>query len=262
MSAATRIAHRAAEALKVLKAQQRAAAEALRQKCARQHRAVTADPLAPRLGKRLHHSRIARERRAQAEALAAQKRKVQEQVRQAYKTTSWQDYLRATAAKGNADALRMLRRRQRRIESARAGWRGDAIFARDRAQAFDWVMASQSPSVMADGTVLYTLKDGTIVRDQLAAVTVDRATREAARLAVVLAMRRFEGQALMVSGSELFRRLVVQEAVKQGFVGSFADPALQLELERGLQQRVGNRNVSAGNMARNSSPKRTHPRRP
>ncbi|MCV5003722.1 conjugal transfer protein TraI, partial [Escherichia coli] len=54
-----------------------------------------------------------------------------------------------------------------------------------------------------------------------------RATTGAALVALSLAEKRFEGQALIVEGSEQFRQEIAQLAALHGFNVRFADPLME-----------------------------------
>lgn len=165
--------------------------------------------------------------RQQAEAAKAQYRKALDEKRQRLfaDTTmpTWADWLGQRAQQGDLDALAILRSREEREQRMR----GDLLTAERADRARNVVMASLRPQARKDGALAYRTADGGMVIDRKTHVQAQKATAGAALVALTLAARRFEGQALIVEGSEQFRQEVAQLAGLHGVNVRFADPAME-----------------------------------
>lgn len=163
----------------------------------------------------------------QAEASRAQHRKAMDAKRQqlfaATTMPTWADWLGQRAAGGDLDALAILRSREERAQRMR----GDLLTAERADKAKAVVLDALRPQARKDGAMAYSTIDGGMVIDRATHVQAQRATTGAALVALSLAEKRFEGQALIVEGSEQFRQEVAQLAALHGFNVRFADPLME-----------------------------------
>ena len=116
--------------------------------------------------------------------------------------------------------MRRLLRRQQRAASA-------LLTAANPDAARDVVFSELRPHTMRNGHVVYRVKDGGVVVDEVRQLRVEEPSAHAAFLALALARERFAGQALIVEGDEGFKRQVTELAASQGVELRFADPAME-----------------------------------
>jgi hypothetical protein len=138
-------------------------------------------------------------------------------------TPAWADWLVKQAEKGNTEAIDVLRSQEQRERR----WQGDLLTAEksDRAKAF--VLEGLKPKARKDGTMAYHTVDGGMVIDRATHVQAQKATTGAALVALELASKRFEGQALIVEGTAGFRQEVAQLAGMHGLNVRFVDPMME-----------------------------------
>jgi len=155
-------------------------------------------------------------------------REHRQQIQEEYRILSWDQWLVQKANQGHSDALAILRsRKQVRQRMAQA-----LVSAETLDEAKDIIYAHLKPKALKNGDVLYRLKDGGLVSDQVQAVHVPEVTEAATLLALMLASERFSGKALVVEGSTEFKVKVAEMAVTQGLNIRFADPDLEKTRER------------------------------
>ena len=85
-----------------------------------------------------------------------------------------------------------------------------------------------------DGAITYRVADGGRVTDQAKQVRVDEVSVAATFLALSLASDRFGDRALVVKGTDDFKRQVAQLAAVEGMNVTFADPDMEAERQREL----------------------------
>ncbi|EPU0222352.1 TraI/MobA(P) family conjugative relaxase [Escherichia coli] len=163
----------------------------------------------------------------QADASRQKNRQSADARRQAlFKQTTmptWADWLTQQAERGNAEALAVLRDREERTRR----WNGELLTA-DRADKSKAVVLDKlKPKARKDGTMAYSTIDGGMVIDRKTHVQAQKATTGAALVALELASKRFEGQALIVEGTDEFRLEVAQLAGMHGLKVTFTDPAME-----------------------------------
>jgi hypothetical protein len=171
-------------------------------------------------GKRLHSQRAA--------DFAAQSR----EAKAAFATLwhdhplpAWMSYLQENADRGDERALEALRQRQTRQAQA-----ADALLrAGNPEQARHVVFDKLRPHTRKNGAVVYRVKDGGLVVDEAQAIRVEELTAHAAFLALSLASERFAGQALIVEGSDEFKRQIAGLAGSKQLDVRFADPAIEAD---------------------------------
>ncbi len=173
--------------------------------------------------KRLMYSTI----KQQADASCQKNRQSADASRQAlFKQTTmptWADWLTQQAERGNAEALAVLRDREERTRR----WNGELLTADRADKAKAVVLDKLKPKARKDGTMAYSTIDGGMVIDRKTHVQAQKATTGAALVALELASKRFEGQALIVEGTDEFRLEVAELAGMHGLKVTFTDPAME-----------------------------------
>ncbi|HHG2904563.1 TPA: TraI/MobA(P) family conjugative relaxase [Escherichia coli] len=163
----------------------------------------------------------------QADASRQKNRQSADARRQAlFKQTTmptWADWLTQQAERGNAEALAVLRDREERTRR----WNGELLTADRADKAKAVVLGKLKPKARKDGTMTYSTIDGGMVIDRKTHVQAQKATTGAALVALELASKRFEGQALIVEGTDEFRLEVAQLAGMHGLKVTFTDPAME-----------------------------------
>lgn len=163
----------------------------------------------------------------QADASRQKNRQSADARRQAlFKRTTmptWADWLTQQAERGNSEALAVLRDREERTRR----WNGELLTADRADKAKAVVLDKLNPKARKDGTVAYSTIDGGMVIDRKTHVQAQKATTGAALVALELASKRFEGQALIVEGTDEFRLEVAQLAGMHGLKVTFTDPAME-----------------------------------
>lgn len=165
--------------------------------------------------------------REQGKAAAAKQRKVMAERRAAMTAAttmpSWNDWLAQQAERGNVDALAVLRSRA----DKEAQWRGDLLTAERAERAKTVIMESMKPAARRDGVMTYRTADGGMVLDRKTVVQAQKATAGAALVAVSLAAERFAGQALVVEGTDEFKRDVARLAGLHSINVRFKDAGME-----------------------------------
>ncbi|EJC4687188.1 relaxase/mobilization nuclease domain-containing protein [Salmonella enterica] len=163
----------------------------------------------------------------QADASRQKNRQSADARRQAlFKQTTmptWADWLTQQAERGNAEALAVLRDREERTRR----WNGELLTADRADKAKAVVLDKLKPKARKDGTMAYSTIDGGMVIDRKTHVQAQKATTGAALVALELASKRFQGQALIVEGTDEFRLEVAQLAGMHGLKVTFTDPAME-----------------------------------
>ncbi|HHU8873952.1 TPA: LPD7 domain-containing protein, partial [Escherichia coli] len=136
---------------------------------------------------------------------------------------TWADWLTQQAERGNSEALAVLRDREERTRR----WNGELLTADRADKAKAVVLDKLKPKARKDGTMAYSTIDGGMVIDRKTHVQAQKATTGAALVALELASKRFEGQALIVEGTDEFRLEVAQLAGMHGLKVTFTDPAME-----------------------------------
>jgi Relaxase/Mobilisation nuclease domain/Large polyvalent protein-associated domain 7 len=143
---------------------------------------------------------------------------------------TWQDWLQTQASQGNALAAEVLR-----STSQRQAELGAAVLSAENAeQARHVVYQHLRPTVGRDGAITYRVADGGRVTDQAKHVRVDEVSVAATFLALSLASDRFGDRALVVRGTDDFKRQVAQLAAVEGMSVTFAAPDMEAERQREL----------------------------
>lgn len=150
-------------------------------------------------------------------------------------TPTWAEWLRQQAETGNVDALEILRTREQREER----FKTDLLTAGSADKAKTYIMKGLKPQARNDGSMAYRTADGGMVIDGVSNVRAEKATTGAALVALELASKRFDGQKLIVEGSDTFKSEVAKLAGLHKLNVSFADP----KMEKARLQSVSERNA-------------------
>lgn len=141
---------------------------------------------------------------------------------------TWAEWLCSQAEAGNIDALEILRTREER----ELRFKTDLLTAESAERAKTYIMKALKPYARNDGSMTYKTADGGLVVDRATHVKAEKATTGAALVALELASKRFNGQALIVEGSDTFKNEVAKLAALHKLDIRFADP----EMERARQE--------------------------
>jgi hypothetical protein len=146
---------------------------------------------------------------------------------------SWEEFLAKRAESGDGEALGILRRRNGYRREIR-----EALLTVERfEEALDYVRPQYRPTVLKNGKVIYRARDGGVVLDEAQGISVREATEGATVMALSLAAERFGSRALMVEGSDEFKRQVAKLSALEGLSIRFADGALERERHYHVQAR-------------------------
>ena len=134
-----------------------------------------------------------------------------------HQVPSWLDYLRNAASQGNAAALRALRRNTDRYRQA-----VDAVASGDAGNPA--VISELRPETLANGDVVYVLRDGGKVVDGSQGVAIERESRIATALTLALAAARSPAREVGIANSAPERRqAMVEIAARDNMDLRFAD---------------------------------------
>ena len=159
------------------------------------------------------------------------KQREQEQnkaIREQSRAQTWDQYLASRAEEGDAEALRILRKRKNyRREIAQTLLTIDSF-----EEAMDVIKTQFKPTVLRNGKVIYRTQDGGVVSDEATAIAVPEVTEASTLLALSLADERFSGKPVVVEGSDEFKVLVAKLSAIKGLSLRFADPVLEKDRQR------------------------------
>jgi hypothetical protein len=141
---------------------------------------------------------------------------------------TWLAFLQTKASGGDVEALAVLRWRERRQRKAAEA----LLTAENPDEARQVVFANLRPYARRSGALVYRVQDGGVVVDEARRLRVEEVSAHAAFFALTLAAERFSGQALVVEGTEAFKRQLAATAAGQGLAVRFSDPALEAERQR------------------------------
>jgi len=177
----------------------------------------------------------------QSRAAIAKQRQMMTQRRtalaQATTMPSWNDWLAQQAERGNVDALAVLRSRAEKEEKLR----GDLLTAERAERARTVIMESMKPTARRDGAMTYRTADGGMVIDRKTHVQAQKATAGAALVALSLSAERFEGQALIVEGTEQFKADVARLAGLHQIKVTFKDAGLEALRQAAERERASSK---------------------
>jgi len=136
---------------------------------------------------------------------------------------TWQRFLQAEADAGNEHALAALREKAKTTRRLA----NDILTAPNLDAAKTIIDRRHRHHSRPNGDMVYTVQDGGRLTDRKSEVRMDTLSTGAALLALNLAAERFAGQALILDGTDEFKRAVVEVSAIQGFNVRFADPTLE-----------------------------------
>jgi hypothetical protein len=146
------------------------------------------------------------------------------QLLEANPLPAWQPWLVERAGQGDGEALQVLRSRQDRIDK-----RAKALLRAGNADALRQILrpASAQGRVLRDGSIAYDPGDGGRIFDTAEGVQLRGQGVAAAWLALELASKRYEGQALTVAGDQDLRLQLAELAALRGLRITFSDADLE-----------------------------------
>lgn len=178
--------------------------------------------------------------KAQADAARTRHRNAMQARRQNLTVSTampvWADWLRQQAEAGNEEALTVLRGRELRAQRLS----GELLTAQHAERAKAVVMTALKPQCRKDGSMSYRTIDGGVVIDRASHVHAQKATTGAALVALELAAARFDGQPLIVEGSQSFREEVARLAAMHKVNVRFADPAMEQARQQAMAEKEAN----------------------
>lgn len=141
----------------------------------------------------------------------------------AHPLPTWQGFLQREASHGDEHALAALRSQA----TSRSRLADDILTAADVTVARHIIDRRHRSSARKNGDLVYDVQDGGRVTDRTAEVRMDQLSTGAAFLALSLAAARFDGQPLILEGTDAFKAAIVEVSTLPGFNVRFADPALE-----------------------------------
>lgn len=146
------------------------------------------------------------------------------QLLEANPLPAWQPWLVERAGQGDAEALQVLRTRQDRIDR-----RAKALLRAGDADALRQILrpAAAQGRVLRDGSIAYDPGDGGRIFDTAEGVQLRGQGVAAAWLALELASKRYDGQALTITGDPALRLQLAELAALRGLKITFSDADLE-----------------------------------
>jgi hypothetical protein len=176
-----------------------------------------------RAEKKLAYSNLARERRAREGAVRSTAVAARNAARQPQAGATWLDYLRQAADTGDAQALEVLRARERKESNRERA----LLTAPTTTAARVVVMKGARAQTRKNGDVVYSLSDGSRVRDTAAGIHAGGGSLRSTFAALLLAEQRYSGQPLIVEGNADFRARVAELAGRHALRVAFQDPEIE-----------------------------------
>ncbi|MFZ2316074.1 MAG: TraI/MobA(P) family conjugative relaxase [Gammaproteobacteria bacterium] len=169
------------------------------------------------------------------------------------KFPTWADWLSQQAELGNIDALSGMRSREERAHRLHE----NLLTVENTEQAKTVIFKALKPIARKDGVMVYSTIDGGKVLDRATHVHAQKATTGAAMVAIELASKRFEGQSLIVEGTDNFRQEVAKLAGMHNLKVKFSDPTIEQyrveaaasesnQLNSAIEQWIADRNKKDG----------------
>jgi len=159
---------------------------------------------------------------------------IRQKRKQLYKNTTvpnWYNWLIQQAKNGNLDALDVLRSKVEREEKIR----DDLLTVKNINKAKSVLLKTLKPTIRRTGAVSYRTADGGIVIDRKNYVQAQKTTAGSAFIALALAAEKFEGQPLIVEGTDQFKRDVAQFAGIHGLNVTFVDLSMEKTRQKAQQ---------------------------
>jgi hypothetical protein len=135
---------------------------------------------------------------------------------------SWPTWLANQTEAGNMDALDVLRHHN----AKQRGW-GNLLTAKNPEQAKNAVIHNLRHHIDREGFINYITNDGGVVIDRKTHVQCFNTTASAALVSLELAAKQFNGQPLIIEGTESFKRDISRLAAVHKIDIRFADPEME-----------------------------------
>ncbi|RCT89653.1 TraI/MobA(P) family conjugative relaxase [Acinetobacter baumannii] len=175
---------------------------------------------------------LSKDKKLEWQKLFAAKRKFQTQFNEKQrkqrekipKVLNWHDYLQKEALNGNTEALKQLRKKtikQLKIFDQQIGSTGS--------ERNLFIYKNLDPAVRTNGSVAYEFKDGGKVLDRKDDIKVENTTQAGAFMALVMAKEKFGYRPLKVGGTDEFKQLLIDTAVKHNIDIKFEDKAMEIK---------------------------------
>lgn len=135
-----------------------------------------------------------------------------------HRNYTWADWLQKKALEGNVDALQLMRHRKPKQQSSYQLSGSQSIQSP--------IITKETDSITKEGTVIYRVGECAI-RDNGKALNISRGVSvEGLKTALEMANQKF-GSCISVSGTKLFKKTILQVAVKYQLPLTFDDPAME-----------------------------------
>lgn len=216
------------QAWAALKAERERQRQALKTHFAARRQALKRQRAIPGPPKKARYSLLKVERLAAQAVLQEEMARRQHAIVSDHKALTWNDFLICEAGRGSADALQVLRSQPQR-PAPDAG--ADAVSPTGPSHPTGSLFRHLAYRIDRHGRITYTLAGGGQIEDDGKRLRVMDRSNASIETALRLAQARY-GSALHITGSDAFKRQVVQAAVAGKLRVTFDDP----EMEKARQQ--------------------------
>ena len=169
--------------------------------------------------KRAAYSQLAIDRMKVWEIHTITVKREQEKFKANHKVPNWRGFLQDEEKAGNGIAKGLLRGLENKDKSLAK----NILDCADMAKAKSIVFENLSPFIKRNGDVIYNIKDGGRVVDNVKSISVENLTTGSALLALSLSLERFEGQALRVNVTAEFKQAILELAASKSLDIKFGD---------------------------------------
>lgn len=142
---------------------------------------------------------------------------------------SWPAWLAQQTEAGNMDALGVLRHHN----AKQRGW-GNLLTAKNPEHAKNTIIHSLRHHIDREGFINYLTNDGGVVIDRKTHVQCLNTTASAALVSLELAAKQFNGQPLIIEGTESFKRDIARLAAVHQIAIRFADAEMERARKAGI----------------------------
>jgi hypothetical protein len=145
------------------------------------------------------------------------------EIARSFPLPNWFEFLQFEAARGDSEALAILRLREDQERQAGAAFAA----ARDPVEARHVVFSALHPFARKNGQLVYNLKDGGQIIDDGNGVRFEAVSPHAMFLTFSIHAERWPGRPVPLEGDDTFKRQMVEIAARTKLDMTFADPALE-----------------------------------
>jgi hypothetical protein len=145
------------------------------------------------------------------------------EIARGFPLPNWFEFLQFEAARGDGEALAILRLKEDQERQAGAAF----ATASDPAQARHVVFSALRPIARKNGQLVYTLKDGGRIVDDGHGVRLETVTPHAMFLTLSIHAERWPGRRVPLEEDDAFKRQMVEIAARTKLDLTFADPVLE-----------------------------------